>query len=232
MLQDLFVTVDLLEVQTADKTGWLLPRDPSTSNDDSIEIQTMYSHLQDVESSTMICELTQDAVYRLLPPGVRSCIRAYAIVRKWLISKIIASRIGLRVRQQRMDLLLRAIEVARLRSTSVAGSHPQLSDRPCIRSFVETVLTSAVVSLESRMYHRAWQNVAVSRGVHCDSLSSLLSKPRSKSTASFAPLTVDMSWLLERLLEVICTPDLVEPLTQEGQSLVNFDKRRYVIFME
>jgi GTPase-activating protein BEM2 len=179
----------------------------------------------------MISELTQDAVYRTLPPGVRSCVRAYGIVRKWLLSKIVASRIGTRIRQQRMDLLLRAIEVARLRSTGVAGAHPQPCQRPCIRSFVETALTSAIVSVESRMYHRAWQNVAIGRGVQCDSLSSLLSKPRSQSTASFAPFTMDMSWLLERLLEVICTPDLVEPLTQEGQNLINFDKRRYVVFI-
>ena len=182
----------------------------------------------------MISELTQDALYRLLPPGVRSCIRAYGIIRKWLISKIVTPRLGLRTRQARMELLIQAIEVSRLRNSesSSASSSAQHLEQPCVRSFVEAVTTSALLSVESRMHHRAWQGVAFSRGCSCDSLSSLLLRPYIECTSSNDSLTVDMGWLLERMLEVIATPDIIEPTFQdlEGQTLVNFDKRRLEFF--
>lgn len=196
--------------------------------EDMVEIQTMYSHIQEVEPSQMISEMSQDAIYRLLPPGIRSCIRAYSILRKWLISKIVAPRLGLRTRQIRIELFLRAIEVARLRNIDAEPSSLRLADRPCVRSFVEAVITSALLSVECRMHHRAFQNVALNRGTQCDSLASLLSRPFTHSTASKDSLTVDMGWLLERMLEVIATPDVVDSSVTEGHNLVNFDKRRHL----
>lgn len=175
----------------------------------------------------MISEMSQDSLYRLLPPGIRSCIRAHSILRKWLISKLVAPRLGLRNRQARMELLLRAIEVTRLRNTDTKLSGP-LNEQPCVRSFVEAVITSAIVSVESRTYYRAWQNVAYSRGSSCDSLSSLLSRPVTQLSTSKDALTVDIGWLIERLLDIISTPDTVESSNQEGQSLVHLDKRRSV----
>jgi GTPase-activating protein BEM2 len=229
LYKDLYITADLLEVQTSDRTGWFSSRDVS-SIEESVEIQTVYSHIQEIEPSSMISELTQDALYRLLPPGVRSCIRAYGIIRKWLISKIVAPRLGLRTRQARMELLIQAIEVSRLRNSD-SSSTAQLLEQPCIRSFVEAVTTSALLSVESRMHHRAWQGVALSRGCSSDSLSSLLLRPYIQCTSSNDSLTVDMGWLLERMLEVIATPDIIEPSCQEGQTLVNFDKRRLELFL-
>lgn len=232
-IKDLYITADLLEVQTSDRTGWFSSRDVVSSFEESVEIQTIYSHIQEIEPSSMISELTQDALYRLLPPGVRSCIRAYGIIRKWVISKIVTPRLGLRARQARMELLIQAIEVSRLRnseSSSSSTTTSQLLEQPCVRSFVEAVTTSALLSVESRMHHRAWQGVALSRGCSCDSLSSLLLRPYIECTSSNDSLTVDMGWLLERMLEVISTPDTIEPTVQdpEGQTLVNFDKRRLV----
>ncbi|KAJ3764713.1 hypothetical protein FB446DRAFT_797699 [Lentinula raphanica] len=40
------------------------------------------------------------------------------------------------------------------------------------------------------------------------------------------PLTVDMGWLIVRILDIIAMPDAVESQNGEGQNLVNFDKRR------
>ena len=229
LYKDLYITADLLEVQTSDRTGWFSSRDVG-SIEESVEIQTIYSHIQEIEPSSMISELTQDALYRLLPPGVRSCIRAYGIIRKWLISKIVAPRLGLRARQARMELLIQSIEVSRLRN-SESSSTAQLLEQPCIRSFVEAVTTSALLSVESRMHYRAWQSVALSRGCSCDSLSSLLLRPYIQCTSSNDSLTVDMGWLLERMLEVIATPDIIEASVQEGQNLINFDKRRSELFV-
>jgi GTPase-activating protein BEM2 len=220
------VTVDLLEVQMADRTGWFPRREPISTADD-VEIQTMYSHILEVEPSPLISELSQDAIYRLLPPGIRSCIRAYGILRKWLISKLVSFQIGPRVRQTRIDKVLRAIEVARLRNADPGSSNFAAADRPCIRSFVEAVLTSAAVSVESRAHYRAWQNVAAARGAQCDSLGSLLRKPLVQLSTTAEPLTVDMSWLLERVLEIISIPDLLTPTSDDSPCVINFDKRRY-----
>lgn len=221
--EDLYITADLLEVQSADRTGWFLPRD--TTVDDGVEVQTMYSHVQEVDHSSLISELNQDSLYRVLPPGVRSCVRAYSILRKWIISKIVARRLGLRARQARLELLLRVLEVSRLRNMNSTPTS-RLVDKPCVRSFVEAVTTSAILSVESRMHHRAWQNVAVTRRTNSDSLASILSKPYMQSASSHVPLTPDMGWMMERILEVIASPDVIESSTPESQSLVNFNKRR------
>lgn len=222
-LQDLFVTADILEVQSADRTGWFLSRDPSIISDE-VEIQSIHAYIQDIEPSPMISELGQESLYRHFPPPVRVCIRAFMILRKWLVSKLAAPRIGLKTRQARMELLVRAIEICRRRNADAADGDRALVEKPVTRSFAEGVLVSAVLSVESRMFHRAWQTLAASRGVLCDNLVSLLSKPVSDPPKSREPLTVDMGWLLERMLEVISMPDILE---QEGLSLVNFDKRRY-----
>ncbi|KAF4598923.1 rho GTPase-activating protein [Pleurotus pulmonarius] len=226
--EDLFISADLLEVQTADRIGWFSQRELPTS-EEVIEIQTIYSHFQEVEPSSLISEMTHDSFYRLLPPGVRSCIRAYTIIRKWLISKIVSPRLGARARQARLELLLQTIEVARLRSFCLpSASNQPLADRPCTRSFVETVVTSALLSIESRMYHRVWQNIASQRGCQCDSLSSLLSKSPVDAPTSRRSLIVDIGWLMERMLEIIALPDVLDSAPIPGNLLVNYDKRRHL----
>ncbi|KAJ2936969.1 hypothetical protein H1R20_g125, partial [Candolleomyces eurysporus] len=238
--EDLYITADLLEVQSSDKTGWFSTREPA-STDEGTEIQCLYSHVQEVEPSSLIPEpSSQDVLYRLLPPGVRSCIRAFAIIRKWLISKIVAPRLGIRTRQARMELLVQCIEVARLRSAENLGSSsastPSAANasgspvllQPCVRSFVEAVVTSALLSVESRMHQRAWQSVANNRACQPDSIASLLLRPYVQTTSSNDCLTVDVGWLLERMLEIIAGPDVLDSTSQEGQNLVNFDKRRHL----
>ncbi|KAF7335641.1 Rho GTPase activating protein 22 [Mycena venus] len=94
--EDLFVTSDLLEVQTADCMGCLLNFPPSEEN---VEIQDMYSYLQDVEPSPLISELALESLYWSLPPGIRSCMRAHVILPKWTISSLVAPGFGLWARQ-------------------------------------------------------------------------------------------------------------------------------------
>ncbi|KAH7912708.1 hypothetical protein BJ138DRAFT_1147682 [Hygrophoropsis aurantiaca] len=224
--EDLFITSDLLEVQSADRTGWFPSYEVPSTED--IEIQTMYTHILEIEPSPMISELSQDAIYRLLPPSIRSCIRAYLILRKWLISKLVTPKLGLRSRQARMDLLLRAIEISRLRSLENGQVNQGCADVPCVRSFVEAVITSAVISLESRMHHRPWQNVANIRGVQCDSLATMLSKPFVPKKSYGEALIIDISWLLERILEIISIPNIVTISAENNQSVINLDKRRHL----
>ncbi|KAJ7082182.1 hypothetical protein B0H15DRAFT_952568 [Mycena belliarum] len=225
--EDLFITSDLLEVKIADRIGWFLPFPPS---DETVEIQNMYSYLQEIEPSPLISELGQESLYRLLPPGVRSCIRAYVILRKWTISQLVAPRLGLRARQSRMELILRAIEVTRLRNLpNHVGTPHSIVDVPCARSFVEAMLTSAILSVESRMHHRPWLNIAMSRGAHCDSIASLLSQPATQAISSSRELTLDVGWFFERMLEILAAPDVNNSIGQQDAfSLINFDKRRHL----
>ena len=174
----------------------------------------------------MIAELAQDSLYRLLPPAVRGCLRAFVILRKWLISKLVTYKMGIRARQTRMERLLRAVEICRFRSMEPSAGDTVNVDRPCVRSFVEAIITSALVSIESRMYHKAWQTAAGLRGTTCDTLSALLGKSDVAAGTPREPLTVDIGWLLERIVEVISLPDLLESSGQEGVTLVNFEKRR------
>ncbi|OBZ69986.1 hypothetical protein A0H81_10131 [Grifola frondosa] len=155
--EDLLITSDLLEVQSADRTGWFLFREASCISDE-VEIQSMSSYILEVEPSPMISELTQDTLYRLLPPAIRSCIRAFGILRKWLISKLVPLRLGLRTRQARMELMLRAIEVCRLRNFDSTTSNLPLAERPCVRSFAEAVLTIVEVNSMPDVLESAYQD--------------------------------------------------------------------------
>ena len=187
----------------------------------------MSSYVLEVEPSPLISELTQDNLYRLLPPAVRSCIRAFGILRKWLISKLVALRLGIQGRQQRMDLMLRAIEVSRRRNwDGENAADVAVHERPCVRSFVEAILTSAVLSVESRTYQRAWLGVAMARGTGCDTLAAYLVKPVVTKLSSRGTLTADIGWLMEKILEIISMPDVLESPSEEKVILVNFEKRR------
>lgn len=222
--QDILVASDLLEIQSTDRTGWFVARELATSADD-IEVQTFHSLVCEVEATLLVPGGGQDSLYSLLPASIRSCIKAFAIIRKWFISKITFPKLGVRPRQSRLEKLLQAVEISRIRNSDSTSSTP-ISEKPCVRSFVEAVLTSALLSPESRLYARAWQNVANARRTTADSLSALLDSSNVQ-TSTGDSLLVDIGWLFERILEVIAMPNVVTPSVEEGQGLVNFEKRRY-----
>jgi hypothetical protein len=212
-----------LEIQSADRTAWFLPRDASSASED-VDIQNIYLHLAEVVQTPLISELSQEPLYRLFPPGVRSCLRAHLVLRKWIVSKIVAPRVGSQVRQTRMELLLRAVEVCRDRSDFDHSQHPS-PERRCVRTFVEFVLTSAIVSPESRLYSRAWNNVANARRTGSDTLVALLVKPNYTYSRKLPELITDMGWTLERMIEVLSLPDVLMTPT-DSSGLINFQKRR------
>lgn len=192
---------------------------------DEIEVQTFHSLVCEVETTLLVSGGGQDSLYGLLPASIRSCVKAFAVIRKWLISKIAFPKLGVRPRQSRLERLLQAVEISRIRNSDSTSSTP-ISEKPCVRSFVEAVLTSALLSPESRFYARAWQNVANSRRTTADSFSALLDSSNAQ-TSTGDSLLVDIGWLFERISEVIVMPNVVTPSVEEGQGLVNFEKRRY-----
>jgi hypothetical protein len=204
----------MLEVQTLDKLGWLTGREPPVHYEE-VEIQSLLSIMQTTPPSTLLNDIEQETFYKALPPSIRSFIRSHAVISKWALAAIIEPGIGGR-RERRMNLLLSAIEICRPRPNPLA---------PCARTFVEAALTAAILSRESRLFHRAWHNVAVARNCTIDSLSGFLSNPPTTSRGK--DLRTDVGWILERMLEVGSLPDTFDS-SQGGMSLVNFTKRRYL----
>jgi GTPase-activating protein BEM2 len=217
-IQDLLIAAELLEVQTADKIGWLLARELG-SIPDEIDIQTIHSYILDIEPSSLVPELGQDRLYRLFPASVRTSLRAHEMLRRWLVSHLADATISVGTRHARAIKLLDAIEITRKRS--YGSSAQPVGQRVCVRSFTESVLVSAVLSSPSRAYYHVWQMAASERRVSMDLLSSMFIKGKGETLPE--RLTVDLGWLLERLLEFISLPNVTE---DGGRALVNFDKRR------
>ncbi|KZV70003.1 hypothetical protein PENSPDRAFT_685890 [Peniophora sp. CONT] len=219
--EDLLIVADLLEVQSADRLGWLVPWDPPSSQGEDAEIQSIYTALRDVPPSGG----GHDELFRLFPPALRSALRAHHVLRRWVLAQIVAPRLGLHARAQRMESVVKAIEVARARSEADESQNVTAGERRVVRSFAEHVLTAAVLAPESRAHARAWANVAAARGVVPDTLTSLL--VRDVDEGEGPSLTTDVGWLLERVLEVLSLPDTFEAITETGR-VINFDKRRHL----
>jgi hypothetical protein len=214
---------DFLEIQSTDRTGWLTISEVQHPSQEEVEIQTIYSYLQLVDISPLISKHVNGPVYKLFPPSVRATIRAHTACRLWIISKVAAQGIGRRARQSRIEFLLQAIEISRSRSQGifVAG----MEESPVVRSFVETVLTSALLSPQSRLFTRVWQDVAAKRGASLDAFETFISTPLASVTGRKP--TVDFGWVLERMIEIISLPDTLQD-ERDGVGLVNFEKRRCV----
>ncbi|KAG8910322.1 rho GTPase-activating protein, partial [Tulasnella sp. 408] len=223
---NMFELADILETQTTDRTGWFSFRDVS-SQDDGAVIQDLYIHIQNVEPSPLITSGSQhEHLYRLLSPSLRSVIRAHNSLRDWFIFKLANPAIPYSTRLKRMELIIRAVEVCRNRAQDTDQSSEEFDpDQPLVRSFIEAVLVSAILSPESRAYARAWHDVAGNRNTSVEDLASLVSIP-TIPTKKGASLTIDPAWIMERMLEIITLPDVIE--REESQSLINLEKRRFL----
>ncbi len=223
---DLFELADILETQTADRTGWYGLRDYPPSNDEQLPIQDLYGHLQMIEPSPFVSQTQHDQLVRILSPSIRNVVRTHNAIRDWLIFKITEPNITPGVRLTRLELLVNALDACR---SNTYDGDPLAGDadirKPVVRSFVEAALVSAIVSPESRIFARSWNDISHSRGQPLDTLLTLIGDVRPRMLPS-KPLTVDLSWVMERLLEIITLPDLHD--SDDGQTLINIDKRRFI----
>src|ERR1700742_4998332 len=134
----------MLEVQTLDKLGWLPEKEPPLCPEDG-EIQSFLFVMQTTPPSTLLSDIDQETFYKALPPSIRSFIRSHAVISKWALAAIIEPGMCSR-REKRIHLLLSPIEICRPRPNPL---------QPCARTFVEAALTAAILSRESRLFHRA-----------------------------------------------------------------------------
>ncbi|KAH7098312.1 hypothetical protein BKA62DRAFT_642445 [Auriculariales sp. MPI-PUGE-AT-0066] len=228
---DFFAVADCLETLATDPTAWYNLVDEAVENG---EIHSIYSMLQDLQLPDVLWNVGGPPDQRLqsiLPAAMGGVLRGYNAMHKWLLFQIASPELGLQKREQRMECLLRAIEVCRARTLPRAddvGSNVHPFSYPCARSMVETLLVNVVLSSSSRVFTRAWANVAANRNVTADSLATLLT--RSTMPHINDPnikLCPDFGWALERMIEVLCIEDTVSN-PGPGTSLINLEKRRYL----
>lgn len=217
---DLLAVCDTLEVQLFDR-ALLLSKELLPSPEEVVP-ETMFTLLRNLEPSpcvTTFCD--HDQLHKSFPSSIRLLLRMHATFRAWATQKLAAPGIGLRKREARIDLLLGAIEVCRRRSHAMRDEDRTIFDAPTVPSFVEVALLAAIWSPESRVFSRAWANVASKRGTQADSIQSLFTVPRVPP--SHTKCVVDGGWLFEQLLGILSLPNT---LFQREHILVHFDKRR------
>lgn len=220
---DLLAVCDMLEVQLLDR-ALFLPKEPNPSPEEVVP-ETMFTVLRNVAPSPSVSVFCHhDHLHKSFPSGIRLLLRMHATFRAWATHKLAAPGIGLRKREARIDLLLRAIEICRSRSPAARESDQSIPDTPTAPSFIEVALLAAIWSPESRAFSRAWANVASSRGIYPDSIRSLLVVPQVSSLPATG-YVVDGGWLFEQLLGILSLPDT---LVRREHLLVHFDKRRCV----
>jgi len=218
--------MEILEVQSRDKTGWTFLTDLPITQDEVI-IQNIYFHLALVEPSSLLSDLLpSDRLICLAQPSIRTMLYCFDEARVWATAILAQPGISMEARARRMDIFLQALELCRIVSAKTDGVTAGSS---VVRSFVEAVLSTAILSPESRMFQRAWYHTAIQRRLSSmDTLESFLRLSRT-DPLPFSPgfkLAVDFGWMIERLLELISMPDTLINTGDALGTVVNFEKRR------
>jgi hypothetical protein len=219
--------MEILEVQSRDKTGWILLTDLPTISQDEVVIQNIYFHLTQVEPSSLLSDFPPaERLIGLAQPSIRTMLYCFDEARAWATAVLAQPGISAEARARRIDIFLQALELCRILSSKTDGA---AAGSPMIRSFVEAVLSTAILSPESRMFQRAWHHAAIQRRVGvADTLESFLRLSRTEPLP-FSPgfkLAVDFGWMIERLLELISMPDALVNTGDALGTVVNFEKRR------
>ncbi|MCO5549703.1 hypothetical protein L7F22_003176 [Adiantum nelumboides] len=233
--RDLLVVYDLFYRQSHDPLAWHISssQQGAQHNPDELPpINNMYKLLELVRWPPR----NSQSVYHRLPASIRDACASQSLLRGWCAVQVIEPRIGLIKRQSRIAKLIDAVWICRARMCNTRMEEMSSSplspafvyQEPTIASFVESVLIGALTSSESRLFVRAWQQVAVERGGNCDSLASLVppreiaDKYRESSQLSS---TLDVGWLLKSMAQAVLR---VSDVIQEESTLIDFDKQRTI----
>lgn len=233
--RDLLVVYDSFYRQSHDPLAWHVSSSQQGAQHNSDEfppINNMYKLLELVRWPPR----DSQSVYHRLPASIRDACASQSLLRGWCAVQVIEPRIGLFKRQARIAKLIDAVWICRARmcnSRMEEMSSSPLSpafvyQEPTIASFVESVLVGALTSSESRLFVRAWQQVAVERSGNCDSLASLV-PPREiadkyRESCQLSS-TLDIGWLLKSMAQAVLR---VSDVIQEESTLIDFDKQRTI----
>ncbi|CDS01327.1 hypothetical protein [Sporisorium scitamineum] len=246
--RDLLVVSEIFERQASDPTAWFTVKPIGTgSSDEDKPVTNIYTMLDVLKAGD---GLTKDAskhmsLQQKLPSAIHDALSAQSLFRGWIAIHIIELGIGLERRQERLSKLLDALWICRARMLKLRGDETSSSvipqnvstatvadtslpfREPTIGSFVESAIVNTLGSSESRMFLRAWQGVAASRGAKGDGLHDFLPKQVDSEMRSAAELsgTPDIGWILACLAEVATKAPSVQAMAGDVE-LIDFEKRR------
>ncbi|RHZ79469.1 hypothetical protein Glove_144g105 [Diversispora epigaea] len=230
--QDWILAFEVLETQSADVLGWYPKKQIGYISEDEILITDIFTALQSTERTGN----SKESVLSFLPRSIQALCRIHNTIRKWVIQEISSPDIDMEPRVKRMNIFLDMILLSRKRMVKLdiypkgeAAKNDSEAKRS-VPSFVESSIVSALISPESRLFTRAWSEVAISRNGNMESLDSLLQNDLIKTflVSSLNPnlaMVPCVGWLFERMSEICCN---VPDMSFESEKLINYDKRRYV----
>ncbi|CAG8561211.1 4285_t:CDS:2 [Diversispora eburnea] len=230
--QDWILAFEVLETQSADVLGWYPKKQIGYISEDEILITDIFTTLQSTERTGN----SKESVLNSLPRSIQALCRIHNTIRKWVIQEVSSPNIEIEPRVKRMNIFLDMILLSRKRMVKLdiypkgEAAKNESEAKRSVPSFVESAIVSALISPESRLFTRAWSEVAISRNGSMESLDSLLQNDLIKthivnSTNPNLAMVPCIGWLFERMSEICCN---VPDMSFESEKLINYDKRRYV----
>ncbi|KAK6543867.1 rho GTPase-activating protein [Orbilia ellipsospora] len=222
-LVDWMITFEILEMQSTELHGFLVSKATSQAFEDEDLIQNVFLILKNIPRVD-----ANETVFHGLPPAIRALAHLQTDVTNMIISMVADIRINADERSQRIYSLLRCIAICQRRMSSLDVENASAAgSRQSVPSFVGNAIAMALCSPESRLFAHAWGlagELSTGRNSDLDTLQNVIPL-LNEETKSSGPMTVCPSWLLDRMLEIICN---VPNMLIENSRLINFDKRRYV----
>lgn len=222
----------ILEVHSGNSlTSFFKFKNPNSLDtaEDDLEILNVFTWLK-----TLYGDNVEDKILSKFPAPLKLLFEVHDNLEKYFQSQITDTTITQEVRVTRMISLLQILTISRLRMSSVELfsdlSKDQVDFSPHVPSFIESSVTQAIVSPESRAFSSSWVSAATTlKGEYIenwDELANLLPSFETDDLSSSlkGPLTPCIGWFTERLLEVSC---YVPNMSNENSKLINFDKRRF-----
>ncbi|CAG8630435.1 10311_t:CDS:2, partial [Funneliformis mosseae] len=229
--QEWILAYEILETQSADVLGWYPKKQSLWVSEDEILITDIFITIQQTERNGN----PKEYILNSLPRSIQTLCRMHYTIRNWVIQEITSTSIESERRGKRITKLLDMILLSRKRMEKLdiypkdETAKQEFEHKRGVPSLVESSIVSGLISPESRLFTRAWNDVAHSRKGGLDTLDTLLqidslNLVEEDLHSNFA-LVPCVGWLFERMLEICCN---VPDMSFESEKLINYDKRRYV----
>ncbi|KAH3666714.1 hypothetical protein WICMUC_005531 [Wickerhamomyces mucosus] len=227
-ISDWINVFQLLEIQSFKSLSSLFKFKTQSKDGNHLEILNVFKWLKGLYGNN-----PEDKIINKFPLQVKILLKLHDNLEKFFKMQIIDLHINREVRTSRMISILQILTISRLRMESVNIFHisPTTSKiSPHVPSFIETAITQAIVSPESRLYASSWvYSASALRSEPIKSSNNLIDLLPNFEVDDLLPeyrsgLTPCPGWFIERLLEI---SNLVPNMSIENSKLINFDKRRF-----
>ncbi|AMD22228.1 HGL112Cp [Eremothecium sinecaudum] len=206
---------------------------------DGLPILSIFPWLTNLEDSD------NTPIIERLPQSIHLLCKIHASLTHFFIVHICHPHLSLESRNNTFAVILQLLKFVRAKNSAIKLVHSRQPEKEVtseqsnhVPSFIETALTDAIVSAESRLFEMSWKEAYHRVGgsfnekvpfigtifnkleISDEKLLEIESKQRTKLKL-FSPCP---GWLTCRLLEII---QLIPNMSVESPKLINFDKRRF-----